>query len=246
MKRGRWLVATVLAMAAVAAPAQGATQDYAHLIHSDQRFVLEPNSTHTYSMRIAGLGTDANVLLPCWGFDIAGPGVSLAAADLHVFGPVIPEPGEENKPDGGMPGAVRQPDGSFAYPDSDAVLDARTLAFGEGCRAVDWDFYASDGKVQIDPWGNPVSATGVTGARAASAKARARAKARHRKVLRRAQRKMRGATAQDGQVAVTLAGLRNVPGNPWGAEVVVTVRTGPLAGRTTLTMHARVLPQSMS
>jgi hypothetical protein len=197
-------------------------------------------------MRVSGLGTEANVMLPCWGFAISGPGVSLSAAELNVFGPVLPEPSDVNKPNGGIPGAVRQPDGTFAIPDSAAVLDPETLAFGQGCRAVNWDFYGADGKQQVDPWGNPVSATGVASASAAIAKARAKAKARHRKVLRRARLKMRGATAHDGGVSVTLAGLRNIFGDQPGAELVVTVRTGALAGPTTLGLHARVLPQRMT
>ena len=248
MKRGL-LLATVLALSVVA-PASAddrprATVDFAHLIRSDQRFTLQPNTTQTYRMPVAGLGVDANVMLPCWGFEISGPGVSLVAAELNPFGQVWPEPGDENKPDGGIPGAVRQPDGTLALPESGAVLDAEQLAFGQGCRAAGWDFFGPDGKQQIDPWGNAVAVTGVTSARSASTKARARAKARHRKVLRRARLKIRGATARDGAVTVTLAGLDSPGAKPGQPEVVVTVRTGALAGPTTLTMHARVLPQRM-
>jgi hypothetical protein len=248
MKTGRWLLGLVVAVGVVAAPASAAqrpaaTADFAHTIRSDQRFALQPNTTQTYAMRIAGLGTDANTLLPCFGFDIDGPGVALAAADLEVFGPVVAEPSQASSPDGGIPGAQRQPDGTLVIPDSAAILDQRTLAMGESCEKIGWDFYTSSGRPRLDPWGNPAPAGA---ARARSASAKARAKAKHRKALHRAHLKMRGATAQDGNVQVTLAGFRNVPGDPWGGEIVVTVRTGALAGTTTLTTHARVLPQRLA
>lgn len=253
MRKAGWLAATALALGVAAAPASASASarpvatppDYAHPIHSDQAFTLQSNTTQTYAMRINGLGTDANTMLPCDGFEIRGEGVSIAAGDLNLFGPVYPESGHESEPNGGIPGATQQPDGAFAVPDSHAVLDARTLAMGENCAAIDWDFYAPDGEPRLDPYGNPIVKTGVTSARAASAKARKKAKARQRKVLHRAKRKMHGAAATTGGVSVTLAGLRNIPGNPWGAEIVVTVQTGTLAGPTTLKTHARVLPQRL-
>ena len=57
-------------------------------------------------MPIQGIGQEWNVLVPCFGFSVTGPGVDLAGANLEPFGTAIPE--NADQPDGGIPGAQRQ------------------------------------------------------------------------------------------------------------------------------------------
>lgn len=225
--------AAFAAGAAAAAPAHAGV-DYANPIVSKERFTLQPNTTKTYTMPIAGLGQGANVLQPCWGFEVRGPGVNLVAAGLETYGTVVPEPGHENRPDGGVPGAERQPDGTFAISADKAVLGAFQARQGASCSAIGWAFSDASGRARLDANGDVAS--GAVGARAAS-----RAQRRIRRMRRQISQRAR--QAQAGAVTVTLAGLRN-PAGP--AEIVVTIRTGDVPAGTTLTTHARVLPQTVS
>ena len=59
-------------------------------ISTDQTFALESNTSREIVVPIAGLGQAQNVLEPCFGFEIKGPGVDLAGANLETFGPVDP------------------------------------------------------------------------------------------------------------------------------------------------------------
>jgi hypothetical protein len=217
---------TLLALGAAAlytAPA------YADTIPSDRAFALEANTTREYAMPIQGLGQDWNVLTPCFGFSITGPGVDLAGANLETYGLAIPE--DASRPDGGIPGAQRQPDGSFTIPESAAVLTSEVLRLGANCRRVGWDFYGADGEPVLDPYGNP-----KTAAVSRTASKRKRDRARKRMSL-----KIKGRAASQGAVSVGLAGITVRDGK---VAMVVRVATGALAGATELSMHARVLKQS--
>lgn len=235
-RTARLLAATAAAAfaagVAAAAPAHAGV-DYANPIVSNERFTLEPNTTKTYTMPITGLGQDANVLQPCWGFEIRGPGVDLVAAGLEIFGTVVPEPGHEHRPDGGIDGAERQPDGTFAISADKAVLGASHAREGASCSAIGWAFTDESGRPRLDVHGDVRSET--VGARAAS-----RAQRRIRSMRKQISRRARQASA--GGVTVTRAGLRN-PAGP--TEIVVTIRTGDVPAGTTLTTHARVLPQTV-
>jgi hypothetical protein len=176
---------------------------------------------------IEGLGQAHNVLVPCYGFDIKGPGVDLAGAHVETFGPVFPE--DPSLPDGGIPGAQRQADGSFLIPDSAAVLTAEVLRTGANCRSVGWDFYGADGEPQLDAYGNPLTASTGKAAKAASKRKRDAGR-------KRMSRRIVGHAAQQGPVTVTLAGLRQ-------GALVLRITTGRLDGTTTVSAHARVLRQ---
>ena len=96
------------------------------------------------------------MLEPCFGFEIKGPGVDLAGANLETFGPSSPEDAEPARR--GIPGAQQQADGSYTIPESAAVLTAEVLRMGANCRSVGWDFYGPDGEPQLDAYGNPQTA----------------------------------------------------------------------------------------
>ena len=71
----------------------------------------------------------------------------------------------------------RQPDGSYAIPESAAVLTAEVLRMGANCRSVGWDFYGADGEPQLDAYGNPQTVRTRRKAKAASKRKRDRARA---------------------------------------------------------------------
>jgi hypothetical protein len=195
-------------------------------IATDRSFELESNANREIVVPIEGLGQAHNVLEPCFGFDITGPGVDLAGANLETFGPAFPE--DAQAPDGGIPGAQRQADGSFSIPESAAVLTAEVLRMGANCRSVGWDFYGADGEPTLDAYGNPLTST--------TAKAKAASKRKRTAARKRMSRRIVGRTAQQGPVTVTLAGLRQ-------GALVLRVTTGRLNGKTTVSAHARVLKQ---
>ena len=195
-------------------------------ISTDRTFELQSNSNREIVVPIEGLGQAHNVLEPCFGFEITGPGVDLAGANLETFGPAYPE--DANLPDGGIPGAQRQGDGSFTIPESAAVLTAEVLRMGANCRSVGWDFNGSDGEPQLDPYGNPQTSD--------TAKAKAASKRKRTAARRRMSRKIVGRAAQQGPVTVSLAGLRQ-------GALVLRITTGQLNGTTTVSAHARVLRQ---
>jgi hypothetical protein len=224
--------ATFIAAVALAAPTAAHAGVTGPPIRFDRQVTLEPNAVATYRMNISALGKDSNVLIPCWGFSIEGPGIDLAAGGLYAFGPVYVEPGQRDLPRG----AVRQPDGSYVVPESAATVDAERVVIGRNCRSVGWDFYDDDFRPQLDPYYNPVPETGPRPAKAS--------KRLHARRLRSARRQVKGRAAQDGPVTVTLAGYTWLADKTY--DLVVTVRTGALPGPTTLSLHARVLPQRVS
>ena len=199
--------------------------DTKSIIRSDRTFTLQPHSEQTLRMEISGLRSGGNTLIPCWGFDVKGPAGSWSAGSLEVFGKVWAE--DESAPDGGIPGAERRPDGTFAIPESAARLNGDHFRAGDNCRIVGWNFYGPDGTPAMHADGTAK----FTGARATAARKASR---------RRAARRARGKLSQAGGVQVLLAGLES---REDGAAIVVRVRTGDLPGPTTVTTHARVLPQ---
>ena len=226
-------------LVAVAAAALYAAPASADTISSDTTVALESNTTREYTLPIQGLGQEWNVLEPCYGFSVTGPGVDLAGANLAPFGTTVPE--DASRPDGGIPGAERQGDGSFSLPESAAVLTPEVLRMGANCRAVGWDFYGADGEPVLDPYGNPKAAKAPANA-AAARKQKASSKRKRAKARTRMSRKIVGRAASQGPVTVSLAGITTRPGRP--TEIVLRITTGALAGATTLDMHARVLEQS--
>jgi hypothetical protein len=209
----------VAAATAVLAP----TAASASTINTDKSFVLESNTTREIVVPINGLGQAQNVLEPCYGFEISGPGVDLAGANLEFFGPVASD--DQELINAGL-GVQQQADGSYARPESVAVLTAEVLRMGANCRSVGWDFTGPDGEPQLDPYGNPKT----------SNLARAASKRKRTAARKRMSKKIVGHAAQAGPVSVTLAGLRH-------GELVLRVTTGQLNGTTTVTTHTRVLRQ---
>ena len=220
--RTRLTLATA-AVAATAALAPAAALA-SPTITTDQSFELQSNATQEVVVPINGLGQAHNVLEPCFGFEITGPGVDLAGANLETFGPIAADDEELQ----GLPNVVRQPDGSFAIPESAAVLTAEVLRMGANCRSVGWDFTGPDGEPQLDAYGNPKTSN--------SAKAKAASKRKRTAARKRMSRRIVGRAAQQGPVTVTLAGLRD-------RALVLRVTTGQLNGTTTLSAHTRVLKQ---
>lgn len=223
--RSRLTLATAAAAAtAVLAPAAALANP---TIATDRSVELQSNTTREIVVAFDGLGQAQNVLVPCFGFEIKGPGVDLAGAHVESFGPAVPE--DASLPDGGIPGAQRQPDGSFAIPESAAVLTAEVLRMGANCRSVGWDFYGADGEPQLDSYGNPLTSSTGKAAKAASKRKRDAGR-------KRMSRKIVGRAAQQGPVSVTLAGLRQ-------GALVLRITTGQLNGTTTVSAHGRVLEQ---
>jgi hypothetical protein len=231
------LLLPAIAAAAVLAPAAQADPgavDTSKLIATDQTVQLQANATREIVVPIAGLGQAQNVLTPCFGFEIKGPGVDLTGANLEFFGVATPE--NASLPDGGIPGAKRDANGDFVVPESAATLTADVLRLGANCRSVGWDFYGADGLPTLDAYGNPKPA-----AAANTAKAKAASKRKRDQGRKRMSRKIVGHAAQQGPVTVRLAGIRSQADR--GAAMVLRVTTGDLAGATTVSLHARVLRQ---
>ncbi|WP_205698502.1 hypothetical protein [Conexibacter sp. SYSU D00693] len=232
------LLAATASSTAVAAQDRPAPHfDPSKVVKYDATYTLESNTSKEYRLPVEALGQDWNTVLPCQGIEISGPGIDLAAQTFEYFGVVEPEPAAANTPNGGIPGAVKQPDGTFVRPESEAKLNAESLRFGASCKAVGWDFVGADGKPTLDPYGNPYPASG----KARTAKASRALKAKR---LKTAKKKVKGRAAQSGPVTVTLVGTTRARGD--SMDLVVRVSTGQLTGRTTLAMHSRVLRQTPS
>jgi hypothetical protein len=222
------LAVSALAAAALAAPtaAQAQIDQYVapyDVAKYDRSWTLQSNTSQEFRMNLSEMGRGWHVLVPCWGFDIVGPGVDLSAANLSTFGPIPPAnivPGEP------LPSsAVQQPDGTWVIPDSAAAVGASERAVGADCRAIGWNFFVPDGK--------------------ASAAARKQARRTHRpiklKAVKRRRTGLRRAQPATSPVNVTLGGMQ--PAANGSLDLVVRVTTGELSGPTTLTTHGRVLLQ---
>jgi hypothetical protein len=198
----------------------------------DQAFTLAPNTTQTFRMAIPALdGSAHHFQVPCWGYDLVGPGMDLAAAGLQGFGWIgdATTNFRGDRPEA----AVQDASGAWVLPEGNAVIGTQQQLEGRSCRAIGWNWY-------VDPK--------IDGPNSAVARAARRARKTHRPipVKPRHQVKARRANVVDDHtVAVTLAGMHAVvAGDPrGGVEMVVTLTAGDLAGPTTLTTHARVLLQ---
>lgn len=143
-------VMAAAAAAAVSASAQEAPSTAANpaqptLKRSDYRFSyhytertwrLAPNATQVFRMPIERF--DEGTLTPCWGFDISGPGVQYAIANLGFYGPVAAVPHNGTDARGEHPVAVRQADGTLAIPPEHAALSVTQLLDGWRCHATGW------------------------------------------------------------------------------------------------------------
>jgi hypothetical protein len=233
------LVAATLAVVPAAADAgyvtAGRFQQYVApypVAKHDQAFTLQSNTTQTFRMAIPELdGSAHHFQVPCWGYDLVGPGMDLAAAGLGAFGWIG---GALTNFRGDRPDtAVRDAAGNWTLPESNAVIGEPQVLQGRSCRAIGWDWYV-----------NPK----IDGPNSAVARASRKARRTHRPIPVKPKHKVKATRANlvnDGTATVTLAGWRYVTAGQVqdGVEIVVTVTTGALAGPTTLTTHARVLLQ---
>jgi hypothetical protein len=250
------------------------------LTHAAGRWQLQSNTTQTYTLNFpADLGQDYNLLLPCFGFDIHGGGTDLDVANVRGFGPVRQDPGATTPPDtppspdgvrhigdGGIPGAELQPDGTYAIPESLAVVGPVHLHEGASCAAAGWHWYDEHGtptNVALPNYAKNPAAVADTDAienvamattakakaaarRKAKANAKANAKAKAKKKTSKGNKKVRPAKSAQvaGAVTVELAGFTGFPDTPDNPErLVVRVTTGQLSGPATLRMRADVLKQ---
>jgi hypothetical protein len=198
----------------------------------DQAFRLEPNTTQTFRMAIPELdGSAHHFQVPCWGYDLVGPGLDLAAAGLEGLGWIgdASTNWRGDRPDA----AIQDAAGNWTLPDANAVIGETQILQGRSCRAIGWDFYV---RPNID---GPDSKVMHLSRRAKREHRPFPVKPKHKVKARRAN------IIDNGTATVTLGGMRYVtPGDVHGGvEMVVTVTTGALAGPTTLTTHARVLLQ---
>jgi hypothetical protein len=243
MRRSSTIFAAVLATAALAAPAAaqagyvtaGKFNQYVApypVARYDQAFTLAPNTTQTFRMAIPALdGSAHHFQVPCWGYDLVGPGMDLAAAGLQGFGWI--GDASTNFRGDRPEAAVQDASGAWILPESNAVVGTQQEMEGRSCRAIGWNWYV-----------NPK----IDGPNSAVAKAARRARREHRPIPVKPRHKVKARRANlinDNSVTVTLAGMHNVvAGDPrGGVEMVVTLTAGNLAGPTTLTTHARVLLQ---
>lgn len=207
--------------AAAGDPPQFVTAD--RVVAHDVTYAVAPNATQTFELPIAELALPRSVMVPCWGFDLTGPGVDLAAAGLKTYGWAA-GPGEPRPYGDGA--AVLRDDGWY-LPESRATVHATEYRSGASCRRIGWSRF-------VEPSAGVASAAEVHRARTH----------RHSFVrIRHPRRKARARPANqrdDGSVRVPLAGLRLLRDSRQ-MRLVVTVVAGPLAGPTTLTLHARVL-----
>ena len=94
-------------LVAVAAAALYAAPASADTIATDKTVELESNTNREIAVPIPGLGQAQNVLEPCFGFEITGPGVDLAGANLETFGTTVSrgrEPARRRHPGRAAPG----------------------------------------------------------------------------------------------------------------------------------------------
>jgi hypothetical protein len=190
------------------------------IIRYDRTYRVTPNTTRTYRLSLSAMSRPTAALTPCWGYDLTGPGLDVAAGNLHIFGWLA-------APDRSPidPSAERRADGWW-LPDSVATVGRDELDAGAECRTIDWDTFVS-----------PES--GV----ASPSEARL-ARQRQRPIrIRHPRRRTKARPANrvdDGSVQVPLAGVRMIP-HQRRMEVVVRLVAGPLAGPTTITLHGRVV-----
>jgi hypothetical protein len=225
------LTAALLGAAALGVPAAGAVADRPpsqwvttdRVVAHDVRFTVQPNATQTFELPVAELALPRAVLVPCWGFDLTGPGVDLAAAGLRTYG-WAGSPGGRRPYDDAQ--AELRPDGWY-LPESRAVLRAREFYDGADCRRIGWSRF-------VEPSAGIASAAEVR-------RARQRRHGYVRIAHPRRQAKARPANrVDDGSVQIPLAGLRLLRDSRQ-MRLVVRVVAGPLAGPTTIVLHARVL-----
>lgn len=185
---------------------------------TDRAWTLLPDATQTFAVAIEQLGPrGGGSLAPCWGFEITGPDIDYAAGDLDYYGATVPEPGREQTRDGGVPGAERQPDGTFEVPESNAKVTPRQLQAGDLCQKAGWDWLGRDGEVK------PVFRKLTRRSR----KARA---VRQRRLARQ---------ASALPFTVELAGVHHLVDGT--SELVLRVRTREIPAGTTVRAHARVV-----
>ena len=95
----------------------------------DQSFTLAPNTTQTFAMALPALdGSAHHFQVPCWGYDLVGPGMDLAAAGLLGFGWIgdATTNFRGDRPDA----AVQDASGAWILPDSNAVRRQPAAAGG--------------------------------------------------------------------------------------------------------------------
>ncbi|WP_445152608.1 hypothetical protein [Baekduia sp. Peel2402] len=194
---------------------------YAH----DATYDLQPNTTQTFRLDLPELDRPHTLLVPCWGFEVVGPGVDLAAADLRGYGWIAAPDADERLLHPNPSAELR--DGGWYLPESRAVVDLPMLGAGANCRQLGWSLF-------VGPGAGIASAAEVRRAR------------RTKRVVpirhpRRSVRARPANTYNDGSVQVPLAGTRYARHRRGGLQIVVRVVTGPLAGATTITLHGRVL-----
>lgn len=233
-------VAGAALAACAAAPAAHAGQDFVHQLASVQQFAVAPNATQTFRMDIQRLHENENVLQPCWGFELHGPGgIDVVAADLPPTGYVAEEWADIDDEEGGRIGVERRPDGTFYIGRPQPLADSM-IRGGLACASVGWRTWTPQGTPTLDPFGQPLATSvGARAARAGRARAN-RLRVAMRKLRRRA--KGRARAAQLGPVEVVSAEL-NVPVLGEEPDIVVTLRTGAIPPGTVLTTRATVLQQ---
>jgi hypothetical protein len=207
--------------AASRGPSQWVTTD--RIVAHDVRFAVQPNATQTFELPLAEMALPRAVLVQCWGFDLTGPGVDLAAAGLKTYGWAGAP--EKRRPYAD-PQAQLGADGWY-LPESRAVVGAREFQEGADCRRIGWSRFVE------------------TGSGIASAAEVRRARQRPHVFVRIAhpRRRTKAPPANrldDGSVQLPLAGLRLLRDSRQ-MRLVVRVVAGPLAGPTTIVLHARVL-----
>jgi hypothetical protein len=225
VKKSSIILASVIAAGALTGPATATAKrwrpppvDPARIVRSANSWQLQSNTTQTYSLTIAGIPKAYNTLLPCDGFDIKGSGVDLAAVNLYQFGPVDPLPGKEGTPDGGIIFAERQPDGSFAIPESQAVVHPGNQRLAIGCALSGYHWYDSKGNPNNVALPYTVKHKPVAPGRTKP-------------------------TQVAGPVSVTLAGFTGTTAADGPPRLVVRITTGELSGPVKLRMRADVLKQ---
>ena len=237
-------VAGLLALAVLAPAASAASPPPdpppvfpSDLIKSEQTVQLQSNTTTTLTMPLKGLGQDFNYETPCFGFQVWGPGVDIEAALLAPFGKVVgPLDGNATPAD---LGAVQQPDGSWEIPDSVGILNDERLRMGVNCAAAGWSWFGSDGQPAIglhQQMVYPKKRVSAAVARRRAATMRTRAKR-----LKRIAHQLIGHDAAMGPVTVQVAGMKTV--SNFDIRMVLVIKSGELAGPTTVAMHAEVAKQ---
>jgi hypothetical protein len=219
------ILAAIIAAGALTGPATATAKrwrpppvDPSRIVRSANSWQLQSTTTQTYSLAIAGIPKDYNVLLPCAGFDVKGSGVDLAAVNLSGFGRVDPMPGKEGTPDGGIRFAERQPDGSYVVPESRAVVGPLNQHEAIGCALSGGHWYDSKGNPNNVALPNYI-------------KHKPRLPGRTKP------------TQVAGPVSVTLAGFTGGATGDGPPRLVLRITTGELSGPVKLRMRADVLKQ---